>query len=129
MPAAVIVMEVGTHYEVYVLRAKACFIQPLDEGNVEVVEEMDRMRAAVACAGINQHHTPVDLENPALEDKVETVILVEEMRRQPMPVCGQQFRVRCEISNPIRDAQLFDAMQCDSANSHDRHVGHSMLWL
>lgn len=97
-------MEVGTHYEVYVLGAKACFFQPADEGNVEVVEVMDRMRAAVACAGVDQHHASVDLENITLEDEVEAVVRVEEMRRQPMPVCSQQFRVRREMRNAVRDA-------------------------
>jgi hypothetical protein len=73
-------MQMRTDYEVYMLSAKACFMQSVNEGNVEVVKELDGMRPAVACAGINQHHTPVNLEDPALKYQIKAVVFVEEIR-------------------------------------------------
>ena len=59
VPAAVMVVEVGADDQVDSLRLEADCGEAIEEGHNEIVEETDRVRSAVARAGIDQHHLAV----------------------------------------------------------------------
>src|SRR5690348_2449080 len=114
-------VEVRADDQVDVLRLEADCGEALEEGHVELVEETDGVGPAVTSAGIDQYDPAIDHEHPALKDQVESILLIQETRLQPVTIPFDQNLVLGEIADAVGNAQLLDPLYLDVADGQDPH--------